>query len=51
MAEYTNAERVFRAMEAKQPDRIPHFELAVDRNVANAILPGASYEEFAEYMD
>ncbi len=51
MAEYTNAERVFRAMETKQPDRVPHFETAVDHNVANVILPGASYEEFAEYMD
>ncbi len=51
MARYTNAERVFRALERKEPDRVPHFELLIDRKVMNAILPGASYEEFIEYMD
>jgi len=51
MAKYTNAERVFRALERKQPDRVPHFELEIDSKVKDAILPGASYEEFTEYMD
>ncbi len=51
MAKYTHAERVFRALERKEPDIIPHFEILVDHKVMNAILPGASYEEFIEYMD
>lgn len=51
MAKYTNAERVFRALERKQPDRIPHFELTIDRKIINKILAGASYEEFIEHMD
>jgi len=51
MAKYTNAERIFRALERKQPDRVPHFELIIDRKVMNKILPGASYEEFIEHMD
>ena len=51
MAKYTNAERVFRALERKEPDRVPHFELTIDRKIMNMILPGASYEEFIEYMD
>ena len=51
MAKYTNAKRVFQALERKQPDRIPHFELGIDRKIINKILPGASYEEFIEHMD
>ena len=51
MAKYTNAERIFRALERKEPDRVPHFENTVDRKIINAILSDASYEEFIEYMD
>ena len=51
MAKYTNAERVFRVLELKEPDRVPHFELFIDPGIINKILPGASYEEFIEYMD
>ena len=51
MAQYTNAKRVFRTMERKEPDRVPHFEIILDPKVRNAILPGASYEEFIEHMD
>ena len=51
MAEYTNAERIFRVLERKEPDRVPHFEILVDDKVMNKILPGASYEEFIEHMD
>ena len=51
MAKYTNAERVFRALERKEPDVVPHFELNIDRKIMNEILPGASYEEFIEHMD
>ena len=51
MAKYTNVERVFRALERKEPDRVPHFEIIIDPKIINEILPGASYEEFIEYMD
>lgn len=51
MAKYTNAERVFQALERKQPDRIPHFELTIHPKIINKILPGASYEEFIKHMD
>jgi len=51
MAKYTGAERIFRALERKEPDRVPHFENTVDRKIINAILSDASYEEFIEYMD
>jgi len=51
MAKYTHAERLFRALERKEPDMVPHFEESIDGKIMNAILPGASYEEFIEYMD
>jgi uroporphyrinogen decarboxylase len=51
MAKYTNAERVFRALQRKEPDRIPHFEIIIDPKVRNDILPGSSYEEFVDFMD
>lgn len=51
MTKYTGAERVFRALERKEPDRVPHFEMGIDLRVINAILPDATYEEFIEYMD
>ncbi len=51
MAGYTNAERIFRVLAHKQPDRVPHFELAIDPKIIDAILPGASYEEFVAYAD
>ena len=51
MAKHTNAERVFRALERKQPDRIPHYEQGIHPKIMNEILPGASYEEFIEHMD
>lgn len=51
MTKLTNAERVFRALERKHPDMVPHYEQGIHHKVMNAILPGASYEEFIEYMD
>jgi len=42
---------MFRALERKEPDMVPHFELGIDRKVMNKILPGASFEEFILHMD
>ncbi|NQT86904.1 hypothetical protein HQ560_09080 [bacterium] len=46
MSEMTSAERVMAALRREEPDRIPHFEWAVDRKVREALCPGSSYEEF-----
>jgi uroporphyrinogen decarboxylase len=44
-------ERVVKALRREEPDVVPHFELAVDPKVWNAILPGGSLEEFIDHMD
>lgn len=46
MAEMTGRDRVLTALRREEPDRVPHFEWAVDRKVRGAICPGASYDEF-----
>jgi uroporphyrinogen decarboxylase len=47
----TGVERVIKALNKEEPDVVPHFELIHDIKVREAILPGASYEDFIEYMD
>jgi len=47
----TGAERVVKALKGQEHDMVPHFELIHDKNVREAILPGASYEDFIDYMD
>ena len=44
-------ERVIKALKGEEHDVVPHFELLHDKKVKDAILPGASYEEFIEFMD
>ncbi len=51
MSEMTSAERVMAALRREEPDRIPHFEWAVDRKVREILCPGCSYEEFVVRMD
>jgi uroporphyrinogen decarboxylase len=51
MAELTSAERVMRVLRRQEPDRIPHFEWIIDRNVREAICPGCTMEEFSVRMD
>ena len=43
-------ERVMTALRLQEPDRVPHFE-RVAKKVREAILPGASEEDFVEYLD
>jgi uroporphyrinogen decarboxylase len=51
MAELTSKERVMRALQRQEPDRVPHFEWLVDRKVRDAILPGCrDHNEFAVRM-
>jgi len=47
----TSRERVMAALRREEPDRIPHFEWAVDRKVREVLCPGCSYEEFVVRMD
>ncbi len=51
MAEMTSAERVMAVLRNEEPDRIPHFEWAVDRKVREMLCPGCSYEEFVIRME
>ena len=37
MAELTSEERVLRVLRRQEPDRVPHFEWAVDRKVRAAL--------------
>ena len=47
----TGVDRVIKALKREEPDVVPHFELIHDQKVRDAILPGASYEDFVEHMD
>jgi len=51
MKTLTGADRIFKTLELQEPDRVPHFDLGLDRKVREAILPGASYDEAMEYFD
>lgn len=48
MADLTPKERMLRVLQRQEPDRVPHFEWAVDRKVREAILPGCKdHNDFA----
>ncbi len=48
MAELSSKERILRVLQRQEPDRVPHFEWLVDRQVREAILPGCTdHNEFA----
>ncbi len=51
MPKMTSLQRVLTTLSLKEPDMVPTFEIIVDKKVRDAILPGASYEDFVEYMD
>ncbi len=43
-------DRVTAALERRQPDRVPLFECVIDERVQQALLPGADYFEFNEWL-
>ena len=45
------AERVVKALKGQDHDMVPHFELIHDIKVREAIMPGASYEDFIDHLD
>ncbi len=51
MQTLTNLERVMKAVHLQEPDTVPTFELDIDDRVIEALKPGATYEDFIEYMD
>lgn len=51
MQKLTSLERIFRTLALQEPDYVPTLELIIDQKVRDAILPGASYEDFVEFMD
>ena len=51
MTELTSEERVLRALQRQEPDRVPHFEWLVDRKVRAALCPDCTtFNDFAVRM-
>ena len=51
MVEMTSEERVYRALQRQEPDRVPHFEWLVDRRVRDVLCPGCkNHNDFALQM-
>jgi uroporphyrinogen decarboxylase len=50
MTELTSVERMTRAMQRRDVDRVPIFEWLIDKKVINAIKPGLSEHEFVYAM-
>ncbi|HVO39393.1 MAG TPA: uroporphyrinogen decarboxylase family protein [Spirochaetia bacterium] len=40
MKELTGEQRILRVLDRQEPDRVPHFEWAIDRKVREALAPG-----------
>lgn len=50
MKTMTGSERVFAALELREPDRVPFYE-APSGKIMKALYPGASYHEVVEQLD
>jgi uroporphyrinogen decarboxylase len=51
MKENNGLKRVLDALNRREPDLVPTMEIYIDPKVREAIFPGATYEEFIDYMD
>lgn len=49
--EMTGEERIMRALQLKEADRVPHFEWYIDKKVIEALSPGSNYERFCYEFD
>jgi uroporphyrinogen decarboxylase len=47
----TSEERILRALQHKEVDRVPTFEWIIDKKVIHALTPGCTEEEFIYKMD
>ena len=50
MKTVTGAQRVFRALQLQEPDRVPFYE-SPNRKIREKILPGSSDDDVIEYFD
>ena len=46
----TGVERILKALNREEPDRVPHMELGVDKRIREALVPGGYYKDFIEKM-
>ena len=51
MQKLTSLQRMHKAIHLQEPDIVPTFEGLIDHKVRDAIVPGASYEDFVDFMD
>ncbi len=51
MAELTGEERIMRVLSRQLPDRVPHFEWYIDKEIIEALSPGSDYEKFCYEME
>lgn len=51
MGKLTNLERILKALDCQEPDVVPTCEITINQKVQDAILLGASYEDFVEFLD
>jgi len=45
-----HCERVFTALERREPDRVPLFEGVIDPKVMDVLLPGCTYYDFVDWI-
>jgi len=50
MKTLTGAERVFKALQLQEPDRVPFYE-GPNNKIREEILPGSSYDDVVRYFD
>lgn len=51
MKKMTSLKRMLTTLNLKEPDIVPTCEISINDKVRNAILPGASYEDFVDHLD
>ncbi len=53
MLTYNSLERILKTIKHEEPDRVPHFEMLIDKKVRDVIMGDskASYADFIERMD
>jgi len=49
--ELSGEERILRTLQFQQTDRVPHFEMYIDRRIINVISAGSDYIKFCYDMD
>ena len=50
MKTLTGAERIFKALQLQEPDRVPFYE-GPNKKIQEEIFPGSSYDDAVKYFD